>query len=49
MGRSQVIVSTNEVFRVCSVVAMELDPGSSSWGAGPLDWWAEFLLRINWK
>ena len=49
MGKSQVIVSTNELFRVWIVVAMAPDPESSSWAEEPLDLWAEFRLRTNWK
>ena len=48
-GKSQVIVSTNELFRVSIVVAMAPDPESSSWAEEALDLWAEFRLRTNWK
>ena len=41
-GKSHVIVSTNERFRVSSVVAMAPALESPSW-------WAEFLLRTNVK
>ena len=48
-GKSQVIVSTNKLFRVSIVVAMAPDPESSSCAEEPLDLWAEFRLRTNWK
>ena len=48
MGRSQVIVSTDKLLRVCRLVAMELWVESSSW-VGLFDWWVEFRLRRNWK
>lgn len=52
-GKSQVIVSTNDVVSVCTAVALEIDAvgaaaESSDW-VELFGWWAEFLLTMNSK
>lgn len=48
MGKSQVIVSTNEVFRVCNVVAVEI---GFLWVESSIFLWVWLLDRaiMNWK